>query len=283
LERKFNPGETLEAGGIHMYKEKIIALNKEDIADIIALTPMQEGMLFHYLKDPASHLYFEQLCLEISGNIDVKCFEQAWNTVIDSNEMLRTVFRWGKIGKPIQVTLKKHHLKVRYHDLSNQVEEEKNKLVEEIKTKDRNEKFDLRDVPFRITLIKLEKGRHVIIISNHHILYDGWSNGIILEEFFNAYHDLCHKKITKKPDKRRFKEYIRWRQNQDEKSQEKFWKGYLKGFDTSVELSIKRSKGREIFSVDNFIIRLENDTREILEQFLHLHHITLTALLYSVI
>jgi len=198
-----------------MYKdtEKIITLNKEDIEDIIALTPMQEGMLFHYLKDPASDLYFEQLCLEISGKIDGKYFEQAWNSVVENNEMLRTIFRWEKMEKPTQAILKKHYIKVRHYDLSNRGGQEKSKPVEEIKTKDRVEKFDLHDVPFRVTLITLGKTRHVIIISNHHILYDGWSNGIILEEFFNAYHDLCHHKITKKPDKTRFKEYMRWRQS----------------------------------------------------------------------
>jgi amino acid adenylation domain-containing protein len=264
-----------------MYKEKFITLNKEDIEDIIALTPMQEGMLFYYLKNPASDLYFEQLCLEISGEIDVKYFEQAWNSVVENNEMLRTVFRWEKMEKPIQVTLREHYIKVRYYDLSNRDDEEKDKPVEEIKTKDKEEKFDLHCVPFRVTLITLEKHRHVIIISNHHILYDGWSNGIILEEFFNAYHDLGCKKTAKKLVKTKFKDYIRWRQNQDEKSQEKFWKSYLKGFDTSVELSVKRSRGKEMFSADNFTMLLGKETTEILEQFLHLHHITLTALLSS--
>jgi hypothetical protein len=264
-----------------MYKEKLIKLNKENIEDIIALTPMQEGMLFYYLKDPASDLYFEQLCLEISGEIDVKYFEQAWNSVVENNEMLRTVFRWEKMEKPTQVILKEHYIKVRYYDLSSRDDEEKHKPVEEIKTKDKEEKFDLHCVAFRITLITLKKDRHVIIISNHHILYDGWSNGIILEEFFNAYHDSGRKKTARKPGKSKFKDYIRWRQNQDEKSQEKFWKSYLKGFDTSLELSVKRSRGKEMFSADNFTMLLGKETREILEQFLHLHHITLTALLYS--
>ncbi|MDQ1353286.1 MAG: hypothetical protein QG657_3592, partial [Acidobacteriota bacterium] len=40
-------------------------LNPKRIANILALTPVQEGMLFHYLQDPQSELYFEQLSLEI--------------------------------------------------------------------------------------------------------------------------------------------------------------------------------------------------------------------------
>ena len=72
-------------------------LNKKNIEDIFGLTPMQEGMLFHYLKDPDNDHYFEQLSLEISGEIDPEIFEKTWNFVIESNEMLRTVFRWENV------------------------------------------------------------------------------------------------------------------------------------------------------------------------------------------
>jgi hypothetical protein len=44
--------------------------DKKNIEDILSLTSMQEGMLFHYLKEPKSDHYFEQLSLEISGEID---------------------------------------------------------------------------------------------------------------------------------------------------------------------------------------------------------------------
>ncbi|MCU0289934.1 MAG: condensation domain-containing protein, partial [Acidobacteria bacterium] len=75
-------------------------LDPKCIENILTLTPLQEGMLFHYLKDSRNDLHFEQLNLEISGSIDVDLFEKAWNVVIQSNEMLRTVFRWEKVEKP---------------------------------------------------------------------------------------------------------------------------------------------------------------------------------------
>ena len=53
-----------------------------------------KGMLFHYLKDPESEQYFEQLSLGITGKIDVELFKKTWNFVIKTNEILRAVFRW---------------------------------------------------------------------------------------------------------------------------------------------------------------------------------------------
>ena len=47
-------------------------LDKKNIENIAALTPLQEGMLFHYLKDPKNDIYFEQLSLDISGEIDME-------------------------------------------------------------------------------------------------------------------------------------------------------------------------------------------------------------------
>ena len=88
------------------------------IEDIIALTPMQEGMLFHYLKNPESNHYFEQLCLDISGTVDIEIFKKAWNFVIEENEMLRVLFQWEKLKSPVQIFLKEHKIQSEYYDFS---------------------------------------------------------------------------------------------------------------------------------------------------------------------
>ncbi|NIM15662.1 MAG: hypothetical protein GTO45_27045 [Candidatus Aminicenantes bacterium] len=120
---------------------KLKKTGKENIEDILALTPMQEGMLFYYLEDPQGESYFEQLTLEFSGEIEVEVFEKAWNFVIETNEMLRTVFRWEKLGSSIQIILKKHQLQLRYFDLSCGDIGHMNDRLEEIKVNDRRDKF----------------------------------------------------------------------------------------------------------------------------------------------
>jgi iturin family lipopeptide synthetase B len=150
---------------------------KKNVLEIMALTPVQEGMLFHYLQNPGDQRYVEQLCLEINGNIDEVLFEKSWNFVAASNEMLRAIFRWEDVGAPVQVILKEHKIKPVYFNLLNKDAAEKIRLSEEIKLNDRKKSFDLRDVPFRVTLCKRNEADYLVTISHHHILYDGWSSG----------------------------------------------------------------------------------------------------------
>jgi len=263
--------------------KRLLRIDKRNTADVLALTPLQEGMLFYYLKYPATDLYNEQLTLEISGDIDVIIFEKAWNRVVETNEMLRTVFRWEKMKHPLQMVLKKYHLKPICHDLSGIKTGKKNKLVEEIKINDRKKTFDLRGVPFRVTLCKIEANKYQMIVTRHHILYDGWSNGIILKEFFNVYNDLAHKRTPPKPVKKGFKEYIKWIKSQDKNKLEKFWSNYLQGVEEPTEQAVKTKKRdkKGIRHPGKYHIRLSQDIKNRVERFTKRHKITLAALFYT--
>jgi tyrocidine synthetase-3 len=237
-------------------------LTGENIADMFALTPMQEGMLFHYLQDPQADAYFEQLRLSLSGEIEQAAFEGAWKVVIRTNEMLRTVFRWEKVKEPVQVILKEVDFKPVYYDLTHPVPAKAGPPlsrgdthpvplaahgVEEVMARDRQEKFDLRRVPFRVTLCQLTENRYEMIISHHHILYDGWSNHIILREFFRAYEDLAARREPVRPVKTGFGAFVRWLKdppNQDLKGQGEFWQAYLQGFDGRAPLLLAPAKNQ---------------------------------------
>jgi acyl carrier protein len=267
-------------GVIRKREVMVKKLEKKIIEDIFALTPMQEGMLFHYLKEPESNQYFEQLSLAISGEIDVETFKKAWNFVIETNEILRAVFRWEKVETPVQIILKEHKLQPGYYDFSGYAVREKKRKLEEIKVNDKKQKFDLRNVAFRVTLCKLEKDKYEIIISNYHILYDGWSSGIILREFFNAYNDLANGSPLVKPIKTKFKEFVKWIQKQDTNREENFWREYLKDFDTNRGLALKRKKKKEIKSKGSHEFEFPFEVKDGLEDFVKKHKISLASLLY---
>jgi tyrocidine synthetase-3 len=255
-------------------------LNKKNIEDIFALTPIQQGMLFHYLKDPNSDPYFEQLSLEIWGEIDRDIFAKAWNFVIESNEMLRTIFRWKNVEHPIQIVLKQYKLQPLFFDLFGKQEDERKKLLSQIKLKDRKTKFNLQEVPFRVMLCRREKDKYEMIISNHHILYDGWSNGIILKEFFDAYNDSASGKRLVKPVKTKFKEFVKWIHSRVIDRQKKFWQDYLQGFDTQTVLPIKGIKEKGSSEAENYQMMLPKVVKNRVSDFVKNRQMTLAALFY---
>ncbi|NOQ26148.1 MAG: non-ribosomal peptide synthetase, partial [Bacteroidales bacterium] len=217
--------------------KKDFKLDKKNIEDIVDLSSLQEGILFHYLKDVSRNLYFVQLSLEIQGAVKSDYFQEAWNNVVENNEMLRTVFRWEKLNKPIQVILKEKNLDIRYYDLSKEestIESE----YQKIKLKDSEENFDLREVPFRLTLCKIKTDKYILLISNHHIIYDGWSNGILLKEFLDYYNELVNGSSLKANKKASFKNYLKFNQKPSIED-ETFWREYLKGFEPKNVFSNK--------------------------------------------
>ncbi|MCP4150412.1 MAG: amino acid adenylation domain-containing protein, partial [bacterium] len=266
--------------------QQLKKLGKKNIEDILALTPMQEGMLFHYLKNPHNDYYFEQLSLDISGQLTVDCFKKAWNSVIDSNEMLRTVFRWEKMEHPVQIILKKHTLQSACHNFFNKPGEaismnSTHDWLEEFKEEDRKKGFDLRDVPFRVTLCKKANENDVMIISWHHILYDGWSSGIILKEFFSAYNAFCNGEEWAKPVKSGLKDFLKRYGSRDIDSHKRYWENYLKGFDSPVPFAIKSSISRETEAGEEGGDYGFRFAKEKAESFVKERKLTMASLLYG--
>jgi hypothetical protein len=204
-------------------------INPQDVEDILPLTPMQESMLFQYLKEPDSKLYFEQNGYELTGTIRTDFIQEAWNAVANRNEVLRTVFRWMKLKKPVQVILKNPRVSVKSVDLSQLPHDAREKQLDTIKEHDLAGKIDLRVEPLRVTLCKMSENRYEMIVTNHHILFDGWSNVILLKEFLEAYHCLGGSAAPDKPVKTGYREYIKGLQKQDKGKQENYWRHLLEG------------------------------------------------------
>ncbi|MBN3360519.1 non-ribosomal peptide synthetase, partial [Clostridium botulinum] len=200
-------------------------LDRSNVENFMSLTSLQQGMLFHYINDKKSTEYHEQLSLTIDGDLKLDLLEKAWNIVIENNEMLRTIFRWKGIDKPVQIVLKKHKVSIQYVDFKH--EKDKDKAINEIKTKDLNERIDITRETLRIYLCKLDENIHEMIISNHHILYDGWSNGIILKELIETYSCLYENKGIKIINKTKFSEFIKYVNNIKKNEEKKYWSKYM--------------------------------------------------------
>jgi len=208
-------------------------LDSSNIEDIIPLTSMQEGMLFHYMMESDSLEYHEQISLGLVGKINSDLLQKAWNFVIEENEMLRTIYRWKDINKPVQVILKNHQIEVDYYDISEEECLLKEKKLDEIRQEDFRNRIDIEKETLRIALCKCSENEYTMIISNHHILFDGWSSAIMIKELINAYHALYRGLKPKAASKSKFSEYVSWIGSQDQAKQKVYWENYLSDVENS--------------------------------------------------
>lgn len=238
------------------------------------LTPIQEGMLYYYMNNHDSHMYLEQFCFDIQEHIQLEYFKKAWSIVMDNNEMLRTIFRWKKIKKPIQMTLKQMKLPYEYRELSEDSD------IEVIKKKDLEAGMDISKNCFRITLCKCSS-KYILIISSYHIIFDGWSNAIIINEFIHAYNQLLHGNTPIYHSKNKYKNVIHYHKQKDNSLSEAFWTNYLKGYDKIALLPhFKKKESSAIREVDHYITHFDKAFSDRIRYFIQEYHITVSQLLH---
>lgn len=211
-------------------------INKRNVESILPLNSMQEGMLYHYLQDTTNQLYFEQLSISLSGYINIEIIKKAWEYVVDTNEALRSIFRWDKLEQPLQIILKRKLVLIKEVSFVDINPVDREEALRQLKLNDRNDKLNITMDPFRITLCEIDKENCIMIISNHHILYDGWSNSILLQEFFLAYNSLIVGKTPVMPYKNTLNKCILHRKNNDEVK--KYWKSYFVDYTADGNLPI---------------------------------------------
>ncbi|MDA2157988.1 MULTISPECIES: amino acid adenylation domain-containing protein [Bacillus cereus group] len=250
-------------------------LDKNNIENFMSLTSLQEGLLFHYITDEQSSMYHEQLSLTIKGDIKLDLLQKAWKCVIENNEMLRTIFRWRGIEKPIQVVLKEHEVPINYLDFTYQID--KDKLVQEVKLKDLSNRIDITRETLRIYLCKLDKNTHEMIISNHHILYDGWSNGIILKELIEVYSCLYNGQDAKKINKTKFSQFIKYLNSINKEDEKKYWSNYLENLESKDDCF----SCKEVGPYKEISYKIENNMVSKIKDFSKENKILLSSILYG--
>ena len=203
-----------------------------NIEDIYELSPMQQGMLFHEVHAPEAAAYFEQTTCVLRGPLNRTAFEQAWQQALDRHPALRTSFHWTGLEKPVQVVHRAVALPWHVDDWQAVPAQEQELRLQAFLEADRQRGFDLAAAPLmRCALMQLAPQAHSFVWSHHHILFDGWSRAIVLQDVMAAY-DLAQRgqpagRSPQSPAPRRFRDYIAWLQAQDRSAARRFWEQRL--------------------------------------------------------
>ena len=212
-------------------------MSVRNIEDIYRLSPMQQGMLFHSMYAPETGMYFEQSSWILHGDLNPKAFSRAWRQVVDRHTALRTAFMYEDLEEPLQVVYRHVDLPIEQLDWRELPLKQRELQLQEYLNADRERGFELSEAPLmRLALIQSEQDVYYFIWSHHHLLLDGWSQPIIIQDVFALYEVYAQGQELYLEPARPFREYIAWLQEQDINEAQAYWQRVLRGFPVPTKL-----------------------------------------------
>ena len=192
----------------------------DHVEAVYPLSPLQRGMLFDTEYAPGENPYFNQASYELEGTLNLEALERAWQAVINRHTALRTTFVWQNNGEPVQRVAVHAKVPFETHDWKSLSDDEQKVRWEQYLDDDCRRSFDMSIAPLmRLTVFHLSETRHKLLWSTHHIILDGWSTPIILEEVFAHYAAFCRGRDLRLKEAQPYKQYVDWIQQQDPNKQ----------------------------------------------------------------
>ncbi|WP_033720730.1 non-ribosomal peptide synthetase [Mycobacterium avium] len=197
------------------------------VADVLPLTPLQQGLLFHAGTAQGSQesedLYAVQLDISVTGAVDPDRLREAVRTVITRHPNVVAHFS-EDFGEPVQILSAEPELAWQYVELD--AGADLDEQVERLSSAERVAVGDLAQPPFRGALIRTAEDAYRFVLTNHHIVLDGWSKPLLLQEIFAAYFGV------RLPAPVPYRNFITWLSAQDRAAAQAAWREVLAGFDT---------------------------------------------------
>ncbi|NPC46572.1 non-ribosomal peptide synthase/polyketide synthase, partial [Corallococcus exiguus] len=196
---------------------------------------------------PEDASYNLPVALQLSGHLDVEALRRAFEALVARHEALRTTFHEHQ-GQPTQRIQAPAAWTLPLMDLSSLPEDEREKEARKLADAEALRPFRLATGPLlRSALVRLREDSHLLLVTMHHIVSDGWSMGVLVRELISlyaAFHDGKEPGLTPLPVQ--YADFAAWQRNwlQGEAldAQIHYWKQQLSGAPAALELPTDRPR-----------------------------------------
>ncbi|KAA5835174.1 amino acid adenylation domain-containing protein [Saccharopolyspora hirsuta] len=239
------------------------------VRDVLPLAPLQEGLLFHALyDDQAPDVYAVQEVFRVDGPLDAAALREAVAGLLRRHDNLRAGFRYEGLPRAVQVVPDEVELPWQEIDLSGA--DDQLAEVDRLTAADRARRFDLTRPPLlRFTLLRLNPGEHRLVVTNHHILFDGWSMQSLLDELFAIYRSAGAELGRVTP----YRDYLAWLSDRDQTASAEAWRSALAG----VEPTLLGAGGSAVVTPEQVLLDLPADFADRLQQWIRGRGLTLNT------
>ncbi|MFF3488514.1 amino acid adenylation domain-containing protein [Streptomyces sp. NPDC002701] len=232
------------------------------LAEVWPVTPAQSGMLFHtMLSGTAFDAYRMQMVFHLSGDVDPERMRRAGQALLGRYANLRAAFTDRADGDMVQVVPQTVTLPWQHLDLTAAGGAERAATFERFLTQDRATPFDPGTPPLiRLALVVLEPGRAELVLTAHHVLFDGWSTPFLVRDLLLLY--ASHGDPAGLPATRSYSDFLAWRARQDEEATARAWAAELEGLEEPTLLAPGADPGDE--GLDEVDVALPPDVAQAL-------------------
>jgi amino acid adenylation domain-containing protein/non-ribosomal peptide synthase protein (TIGR01720 family) len=267
-------------------QQQIDELHRQSpIDDVLLLTPLQQGLLYHasVAKSTGDDVYAVQLDIELSGPVDVHRLRDAVQTVVGRHPHLAARF-CPHFEQPVQLIPADPVAPWRFVELdTDSADSDIDGRIEQVLAAERAAVCDLGQTAgsaggveqpaFRAALIRLADDRHRFVLTNHHIVLDGWSMPILMQEVFAGYHGL------RLPAASPYRSFMTWLAERDHNAAHAAWRGVLEGFDNPILIGPPRKLGSSKRHGELF--KVPAKTTRALTKLARSHHTTVNVVLQA--
>lgn len=229
-------------------KEFRLPLDDEEFA--FPLSPAQERMWLADRARPGNSAYNGSFRWELTGPVQPRLLERAFNEIIRRHEILRATFQQMD-GSPVQVIAPSLHLTLAVNDLRPLPAGERESEMDRLCLEEAQRGFDLETAPLvRAGLLQMDDERFILMFTIHHIISDGWSIGLIMEELQAIYAALAEDRAYLLPLLAiQYPDYVVWQREMAEQPaatrQLEYWRNKLAGYERlEVPADFKRPVAR---------------------------------------
>ena len=246
------------------------------IADLLPLTPLQQGLLFHTSDaqgggEGGADLYAVQVDVAVSGRLDVHRLRGAVQEVLNRHPHLGARFVYHGLDEPVQVILTNPVLPWRYIDLAAEGADPEDR-IEQVCAAERAAVYDLvHQSPLRAVVFCSAPQRYRLVLTCHHIVCDGWSGQVLLREIFAIYDS------QPLPAPASYRSFVTWLAGRDREAAHAAWREVLAGFDAPTLVGPPQRLGLGARGVESF--RVPAATTRALSELARSRHTTVNIVL----
>ncbi|KAA0021543.1 non-ribosomal peptide synthetase [Antrihabitans cavernicola] len=193
------------------------------VADVYPLAPLQAGLYLTAMSNPGADAYTVQTTIGMRGELDVARLAHSVDTVLNRYPNLRVAMSVSSAGQPYAIVADRMAFETKEIDFSAHADAQ-DRLLAFLDT-DQAGRFDLSRGPLmRATVVHLPAGEHMLVLTSHHILTDGWSGQLLPREIFADYTSRGSAAALGNPDT--FARFLSMTEER-ERATEDAWSGYL--------------------------------------------------------